>query len=212
MKTEKAIKQDREFIAQVVRSLPNIDSEIKQGWIENQRGLKKILGEALCPPREKPEFKIWKTIKLGTHQSADDFRKALKKGGNIISDWADDVLGKPEFEASISESKTEINLCVATVKELTGKDYATTSEIFDAIKANGYELCPAEIGPQLRLQYKDQPKDGGFRIAMEPITDSDGDPAVFCVGCSGSGLWLGASRGESGDRWDGHYRWAFSQG
>jgi hypothetical protein len=49
MNMVKAINNDREFVAQVIRSLPNIDSDTKQNWIENPRGLSKVLADVLCP-------------------------------------------------------------------------------------------------------------------------------------------------------------------
>ena len=132
------------------------------------------LEQFLNAPFQPPELHTFKTIKLGTGlKTADDFRKALKKGRNRISDWGNDILGKPDFKKSIAPEEVEVDLCVATTKELTGKDVATTEEIFDVIKRIG-ELCPAEIGPQLRLQYTDQPRGEWIRVAMEPIKDSDG--------------------------------------
>ena len=38
-------------------------------------------------------FTIWKTIKLGTYQTTDEYREALKKLGCRISNWADGILG-----------------------------------------------------------------------------------------------------------------------
>jgi hypothetical protein len=206
VKTEQAINNDREFVAQVIRALPNASSEIKQSWIENPRGLSKVLAEALCPPEDVIEFPVFKTIKLGTHKSTNNLRQSLKDGGNRIGDWGDDILGK----TTLAKSETEITLHTATVKELTGKDWATNREINEAIRSKGYNLCPAEVGPQLRLQYPDQPKDEWLRVAMEPIADSDGDLGIFCVDRDGGGRWLGGGDGRPGSEWRGDGRFVFA--
>lgn len=54
MKTEKAIKQDREFVARVARSLPSLDRNVKQKYIENQEALKSILDDALGVKYRRP--------------------------------------------------------------------------------------------------------------------------------------------------------------
>lgn len=203
--TDKAIKQDREFVAQVLRALPSMNSEIKQGWIENPRGLSKVLSEALCPPENTVEFTVFKTIKLGTHKLVNDLRQSLKDGGNRIGKWGNDILGK----ITLAESEMEVTLHVATVKELTGKDWATNREINEAIRSKGYDLCPAEAGPQLRLQYSDQPNGEWIRVAMEPISASDGDLNVFHVAHDDGECWLNGSDGHPGNEWHGGARFVF---
>lgn len=205
MKTEQAINNDREFVAQVIRALPSIDPEIKQGWIENPRGLSKVLAEALCPPEEVTEFPEFKTIKLGTHKSVNDLSSSLKDNGNRISDWGNDILGK----ITLAEYETEVTLHVATVKELTDKRFAKSYEINEAIKAKGYDLCPAEVGPQLRLQYPDQPNGEWIRVAMEPITDSSCSLSIFFVGHVGDERWLSGGCGHRGSGWFGDVRFVF---
>jgi len=42
-------KQFGEFVAAVIQSLPETSPDIRQGWIENRKGLQKLLS-GLCPP------------------------------------------------------------------------------------------------------------------------------------------------------------------
>ena len=151
-----------------------------------------------------PTFLVWRTIRIGAHKNLRAFNKMLSRFK--MSSWAKDILDKPVF--TLTQTEEWIPLCVATVKELTGKNEATTAEIFDVIKRVG-EFCPAEVGPALREQYLDQPNGEWLRIAMEPITDSDGNPGVFDVDCDSDGLWLGADSASPGDVWDGNDRFVF---
>lgn len=159
-----------------------------------------------------PKFPVWKTIKLGTGpKTPDDFRRALKDGGFCIGNWANNILDKPTFVASVSRDLVEVDICIATTAELTGKsDGGTTREVFTGIKHLGGELCPAELGPQLRLQYPDQPNGEWILIAMEPIiADSDGDPHVFGVRRGGSELWLDGSWSDPDEVWFPDRQWIF---
>lgn len=156
------------------------------------------------------EFLIWEAVNLGTGpRTVDDFRKALKDGGFRISDWASDILGKPAF--TVAAEKTEVDLVRVTVAELGFKNGAKRSDIYERAKDFGLELCPAEVGPQLRLQYKDQPVGEWLFIGMEPITGSGGDLGVFLVGHGGDGLWLRSRDGHPDSFWDGHYRSVFAR-
>tara|TARA_Y100000310_G_scaffold31967_1_gene30312 strand:+ start:22595 stop:23299 length:705 start_codon:yes stop_codon:yes gene_type:complete len=167
-------------------------------WVE---ATKKFLRKEEAWPKTVPcDWGVWKTVNLGTGlRTADDFRSAFKEGGFKASDWANDILGKPKFKAS--ESKEKVNLAQVSVAELGFSEGGTTEQIFRRAKELGLELCPSEVGPQLRLQYKDQPEGEWIRIAMNPITDSDGDPSVFNVGCVRVELWLNAFYASPGFVW-----------
>src|SRR3989344_4293612 len=94
-----------------------------------------------------PTFHVWKTIKLGTGlKTADDFRQALKQAGREIGQWANDILGKPAFIAS--ETETEVDLVNVSVAELGFEQGATRKNIYDEAIELGLELCPNEVGPQ----------------------------------------------------------------
>jgi len=134
-------------------------------------------------------FPVWRTLKLGTGlKTADDFRKAVRDCGMKISDWANDILGKPVF--TVATEETEVDLVKVTVAELGFKEGARRDQIYERAKELGLELCPSEVGPQLRLQYKDQPNGEWLLIGMEPIRYSDGGLDVFRVARAGDGRWL----------------------
>jgi len=171
-------------------------------------GLRRFLADELMVKEAERQFQIFKTIKLGTGlRSADDFRKSLKDDGFNISEWADDTLGNPAFKMATKE--IEVDLVVVSVSELGFKDGATREQIYKRAKELGLELCPSEVGPQLRLQYKDQSSGEWLLIAIEPITGSDGYMGVFSVRCRNSGLWLYSHDGNPDSVWDSVDRWVF---
>lgn len=171
-------------------------------------GVQRFLSGELLVSATAKVWKTWKTIQLGTGlQTADDFRKEVVKAGMKIGDWANDILGKPAFTATTSE--TEVELVVASVAELGFKDGATRKDIYVRAQELGLDLCPPEVGPQLRLQYTDQPKGEWLVIAMEPITGSDGSLRLFFVGRDDDGRWLSARDGNPGGFWRGSCRFVF---
>lgn len=111
------------------------------------------------------------------------------------------------FTASWTEE--EVELVIVAVAELGFKEGATLRDIYERAASLGLGLCPAEVGPQLRLQYKNQPEDEWLRVAMEPITDSGGDLDVFGVGRGHVGLWLHGSDGHPDIFWSPGDRWVF---
>ncbi|MBU1033012.1 MAG: hypothetical protein ABII13_00355 [Patescibacteria group bacterium] len=148
-------------------------------------------------------------IGMWAHSKAGLIR-ALKESDFRVSDWAKDMLGHDAFTVALEEY--ELELVLTTVADLGFKEGATFRKICDRAKARGLELCPAEVGAQLRRQYQDQPQGEGLLIAMERITDSDGCPDVFIVEHDGDGLWLRSIDGDPGDHWNPDDRWVFVRG
>lgn len=189
-------KQTGKLIARIAENLPDMDGDIMQGWIDNPKGLQNFL-RGLCPPEVASvpfHAKVWKTIKLGAGpKTAGDFRKAIKAAGMKIGERANDILGKSAF----SGTEQKVDLVVVTPKELGFSGNATFQDICSRAIQLGYEPCPAKVGPQLRLQNTDQPKDERLVVAMEPIADSSGRLSVFVVEHGYVGLWLHA-RGFGG--------------
>ncbi len=137
----------------------------------------------------------WKIIQLKEGYDLKPFK---------VSEYAQELISKMPIE-----SPQEIELVKISVEELGFKDGATRKYIYAKALSLGLELCPAEVGPALRVAYTDQLKGEYLLIGMEPITDSFGDPFVFSVNHYGGGLWLGTDDGEPDDFWYGYSQWVF---
>lgn len=205
--------QTAKFAATVLTSMPEMPSDIMQQWIENPKGLQLALKEALCPPEEQkttvPNFKTFRTLKLGTGISdGDGFRSALKDAELRIGDLANDILGKPAF--TVSPEAKEVELVVVSVADLGFKNTATRKDIYARANELGLDLCPAEVGPQLRLQYTDQPKGEWLIIGMEPIDISLRQFRIFDVErIHNDERWLSSDNGDPVHVWHATDRWVF---
>lgn len=146
---------------------------------------------------ETRDFAIWKTVTLGLKKSPKDYKKAMEKDGYHIIDYAGQILNKTE----VSQTEVELDLVAVTVGELGFKDGARRDVLYTRAIELGLQLCPAEVGPALRLAYKDQPKGEWLRIGMEPIAGSDDNPYVFGVGNGFGALCLGSYYGLAAYRW-----------
>ncbi|MBI2475510.1 hypothetical protein HYV69_03745 [Candidatus Uhrbacteria bacterium] len=156
-------------------------------------------------PWASSKFRVIRTVTLGLHETPEAYEKALESAGFKISDWARNLLKK----ITCSKKEVEVNLTSATIAELGLPNGGTTKEVYSAILAQGGQLCPAEVGPALRLFYKDQTKGEWFQIAMEAISDSRGALNVFDIDHDKDGLWLDTFEDLPGDRWGFDHRFVF---
>lgn len=127
--------------------------------------------------------------------SAETAEKALQEENDYLTPWGKDILGKTEF----SQESQEYDLVRFTVGELGFLNGATTDEIYHRAQELGLELCPAEVGPHLRLQYRGKEC---MPIAMEQIVDRDGVPSVFSLDTNGDQLDLSGDRANPSNRWN----------
>jgi hypothetical protein len=184
----------------------NMDGTTAQSKIDNPYPLELALKTVLVPAMT---FPAWRKIKLGTGlKTADAFREALKDAHCNIGDWGNDILDKPALTVSIKEK--EVELVIVSVAQLGFKDGAVRANIYRRAQELGLDLCSIEVGPQLRLQYKDQPKGQWLLIGMEPLTDSDGNLSVFYMGRhADGGRWLLGNIGRPCSFWFADFLWVF---
>jgi len=204
--------QTAQFIAAVAQNLPEMSSDVMQGWIKDPKALQKFLLD-LCPPVPDipiPEFKVWRTIKLGTGlKTAEDFYKYFRNNRLNIDIYASDIISKPAF--TVAPRETVLNLIVVRVAELGFKKGATREQIFARAKEWGLTLCPAEAGPQLRLQYRDQPNNDELFIAMDPIAGSMGYLSLFKLIRENSTFLLSGYSASPACVWSPSARFVFSR-
>ena len=152
-----------------------------------------------------PEKKIFrKTIEL-TNKTPQEYMDQLIREGNKINSWAQDILNKLEK----LKSNEEVDLVSFSVAQLGFPSGATTEQIYNKAKEFGLELCPPQVGPELRLDYTDQPNGEYLKIAMEPISFRDGNPLLFNVNRNDSESWLNYNNGRPLNHWNDDNRFVF---
>jgi len=185
-----------------------LDALFKQGILANVLGttdpsivdrdsLRKVLAGLRV---EVKGFPIWKSLTIGG-VSRDELLKKLVDGGHRVSNYARNIMEKKAF--TTEKKRVTVGLVRETVKGLGFTENPTTAELFSCAQEHGLKLCPAEVGPHLRLVYGDQPVDEWNWIAMRPITGSDGNPRVFRVERSSDSLpFLDTNWANPMRRWD----------
>jgi hypothetical protein len=159
--------------------------------LQNQLRLKKT------PSAVRPQFlvrsaidvPVWKTITVGTFADLFALNSALDAVGCSIGNSAGEILTRPTF--TLSATKTSVKLFAVSAAELAFQtDTASLADIYARAKQLGFGLAAAEIGPQLRLQYFDQPIGEFLIIGMEPLRTWKGEPVILTVANGGAGLIL----------------------
>jgi hypothetical protein len=91
---------------------------------------------------------------------------------------------------------------------------ATSAELIARAAARGLGLCPLELGPHLRLQYRDQPEgdwgqparqhqapSGSLTVFSAPLSDDDGFPKGLYLRKIKGLLWLRGYRAGAAHVW-----------
>jgi hypothetical protein len=139
---------------------------------------------------DKPaHFQVWRSITLGSYKGVDAYRDALDVAKIKTGDSAGEILGRPAFP--YARTKTGVELAVHSAADLgVESDQASLAEVYRRARQAGLELCPAEVGPQLRLEYRNQPLGEALDIAMEPVATYGGEPTILTLANWGTGLLL----------------------
>lgn len=133
-------------------------------------------------------FSVWKTIKVGG-VSGRSLCKLLERNCGC-EERVFDVLTQKSFPTS--ETSNDVMLITLSPSDFGYVDDAPEDEeLFNEqrladwsrVHLSGYTvgLCDPEVGPHLRLQYLDQPKDQELWIASKAVPDHDGLLRTFVL-------------------------------
>jgi hypothetical protein len=151
----------------------------------------------LVPIRSAAAVPVWKTIAVGRFANSFALIDALDAAGCSIGDSAREVLARPAF--TLGATKTDVELFAVSAAELGFQaDTASLADIYARAQQLGFGLVTAEVAPQLRLQYFDQPIGEFLIIGMKPIKTWNGGPVILNVANGGAGLILIGQDGSAG--------------
>jgi hypothetical protein len=109
--------------------------------------------------------------------------------GCNVGGQAAEILARPTF--TVGSHKTDVELVAISPAQLGfTSDTVTLANVYARARQLGLELAAAEVGPQLRIQYFDQPMGEFLIIGMEPIKTWSGEPIILNVANGGAGLIL----------------------
>jgi hypothetical protein len=172
------------------------------------REFSKFLRKETCWVKKQCPFVVWKKIKLGTGlKTAESFRFAFGMVDCFVGELASDLLAIREF--TVASEELEVELAEVSNTALGFPHGASIRQTYARAKELGLDLCPSEVGPQLRLQYDDQPKGKLVSIAMEPIGRYGGDQNIFYLDNDGQKLWLHGFDGRLATCRPGNEIWIF---
>ena len=135
--------------------------------------------------RSAIDVPVWKTITVGRFADSLALRNALDAVGCGIGNSAAEILSRPTF--TLSATTTSVELFAASPAEFGFQgETASLADIYARAKQLGFGLAAAEIGPQLRLQYFDQPIGEFLIIGMEPLRTWKDEPVILTVANGGA--------------------------
>ena len=172
-------KQTAHFLATVAQCMPEMSIEIMQKWIKDPKALITRLELALCPsPRLSDEFEIWKTINA---TPINCINEVLIQKGYQIDEYTKEILNSILPKSSLPEILLDLVVVSASQLGITSCDVGIKIlDLYKRASEFGLELCPFYVGPELRLQYPDQPIEEKLMIGMDYI-HHNGSSCLFAV-------------------------------
>jgi hypothetical protein len=154
-----------------------------------------------------PEGKIRRQqVEIGG-KTKEQLQSELKQAGVNVSSYAEDMMNSPDLTTlPIPQALDTVRLKVG---DLGLSGYPTTDQVYRKAQELGLDLCPAEVGPRLRLQYTDQPMGEWVYVGMEQINDLNGNPNVFGLERHVDGLWLDGIWALPDDGWSPNNEFVF---
>jgi hypothetical protein len=162
---------------------------------------------------------IERTVEVGG-LSKQQLINQLQKTSIQLNEYGKKLLADEKF--TTSDSKYSVQTVEITVANLGFPEGATTPQIYKKASELNLELCPLEVGPYLRLKYRDQPEGdssthiqkhqaptGSITIATEPLKEDDDFPKGFYLRTINGELWLRGYTADDTHVWNPHDHFIF---
>jgi hypothetical protein len=128
----------------------------------------------------------------------EELRRRLASASVSLNAYAEQLFEAPEF--TVLAEPRQIGLITVALPQLGMHSGGTLPDIFERASAHGYDPCPLEVAPHLRLGFLDQSPGPYLTIASRRPRPNDMDfPAGFYVRRHEDGLWLRGYRTD--DDW-----------
>ena len=145
-------------------------------------------------------YPVFKLVTLGANtKTPGGLRRLLKSARVDLDEYANKFLRHNDFV--VSQTKVELDTVVFSANNLGIYGTPTSRSWRDLIHrafSLGFTKCPDDLGPQLRLQYMDQPKNERLIIVMNSFRGASWVPAYFHLVHDGeAGLQLVGGNGNT---------------
>jgi hypothetical protein len=137
----------------------------------------------------------------------------LQRNAIALNEAAERLFASEQF--TTAATRYCVTAMELTVQDLDFPQGATTAEIVERANALGLGLCPIELGPHLRLQYRDQAEgywgqpqrihqapSGSLTIISEPLSEEEDFPKGFYLRRIQGVLWLRGYRSGAEHVWE----------
>lgn len=128
----------------------------------------------------RASLNVWMTIILGLYHNIDALLVALESLNCCISTDADWIMKQKNF--LLTSEIRKVDLVLASARQLGLRTDSHYGNIIDCGIGRGLQPCSAELAPQLRRQYENQPEGEILHItAKERMTDEKDRRRIFAM-------------------------------
>lgn len=127
------------------------------------------------------QFRTWKTVVLGRQASAAAYKEALASAGHRVIPNAGCRIILDIQNFIVSPTEKSVNLVLVTHEDLGIDKDSEYLEVCQAAADRGLELCPMEVGPALRLQFKQRAGDFVVMGMLDAADEFDCTLSFFLI-------------------------------
>jgi len=202
------VGEGADFLRAIGDNMPQLTRGMAAEWQKRPDALKKVLAALDVPlVRESCVVNVWRDVVIGG-ESKDKLIERIKpyftamEGPETGMYSAEAIIRNEAFVWPIERQR--LSLAKVSLREIGFIKEPHLVSVLNRLKEFGCWWHPA-VGPALRFEYSDQPRDDYLALAMDPIPDHMGIPNIFNIDGGDGGenpacldVWW------SGDSWDDH--------